>query len=43
MMLEGFRMNSKVDIVQLTSAEISSLWATHLNVNVVICFMKHYL
>jgi hypothetical protein len=43
MMLEGFRMNSKVDIVQLTSAEISSLWATHLNVNVVICFMTHYL
>jgi hypothetical protein len=36
-------MNEKTNIIPLTSAEISSLWATHLNVNIVICFMTHYL
>jgi hypothetical protein len=36
-------MNEKIDFVKLTSAEISSLWVTHLNVNVVICFMTHFI
>ncbi|MFP7296682.1 DUF3231 family protein [Neobacillus niacini] len=34
---------SKVEIVKLTSAEISALWATHINISVVICIMTHFL
>ncbi|WP_338448418.1 DUF3231 family protein [Niallia oryzisoli] len=33
----------KVEIVKLTSAEISGLWSTYMNVSVVICFMTHFL
>ncbi|ULT58755.1 DUF3231 family protein [Neobacillus drentensis] len=36
-------MSEKVEIIKLTSAEISTLWSTYLNVNVVNCFMTHYL
>jgi hypothetical protein len=34
---------NKVEIVKLTSAEISALWATNINVSVVICMMTHFL
>ncbi|MEH6908766.1 DUF3231 family protein [Neobacillus drentensis] len=36
-------MNNRVDIVKLTSAEISSLWATYINDSVVICLITHFL
>jgi hypothetical protein len=34
---------NEVEIVKLTSAEISALWATNINVSVVICMMTHFL
>ena len=36
-------MINKVDIVRLTSAEISVLWATNINISVVICLMTHFI
>jgi hypothetical protein len=34
---------NKAEIVKLTSAEISALWATNINVSVVICMTTHFL
>lgn len=36
-------MTNKVEIVKLTSAEISALWGTTINVSVVICMLTHFL
>lgn len=36
-------MNNKVEIVKLTCAEISSLWATFINDSAAICIMAHFL
>jgi len=36
-------MTNKAEIVKLTSAEISVLWGTNMNVSVVICMMTHFL
>lgn len=36
-------MTNKVEIVKLTSAEISALWGTNINVSVVICMLTHFL
>jgi Protein of unknown function (DUF3231) len=41
--MEGFLMTNKVEIVKLTSAEISALWAANINISVVICMMTHFL
>ncbi|AST91143.1 hypothetical protein BC6307_07545 [Sutcliffiella cohnii] len=36
-------MSEKSEIVKLTSAEIAALWTSYMNINVVICFMAHFL
>lgn len=36
-------MNKKDKIVQLTSAEISALWATYINDSIVVCIMTHFI
>ncbi|WP_419887850.1 DUF3231 family protein [Neobacillus niacini] len=36
-------MTNKIEIVKLTSAEISALWANNINITVVICMMTHFL
>lgn len=36
-------MTNKVEIVKLTSAEISALWAANINISFVICIMTHFL
>ncbi|MFJ5760365.1 DUF3231 family protein [Neobacillus sp. NPDC093182] len=36
-------MTNKVEIVKLTSAEISALWAASINISVVICMMTHFI
>jgi Protein of unknown function (DUF3231) len=41
--MEGYVMNNKVEIVKLTSAEISALWTANLNISVVICLMTHFI
>jgi hypothetical protein len=40
--MEGYVMTNKVEFVKLTSAEISALWATNINISVVICMMTHF-
>lgn len=36
-------LTNKVEIVKLTSAEISALWGTSVNISVVICMLTHFL
>ncbi|WP_042356842.1 DUF3231 family protein [Bacillus rubiinfantis] len=35
-------MNKEEEIVKLTSAEISALWTTYMNVSVVFCLITHF-
>lgn len=36
-------MTNKVEIVKLTSAEISALWVANINISVVICMVTHFI
>jgi Protein of unknown function (DUF3231) len=41
--MEGYVMNNKVEIVKLTSAEISALWTASVNISVVFCMVTHFI
>lgn len=36
-------MSEKDDIVKLTSAEVSGIWSTYMSIDVVTCFMTHFI
>ncbi|MFJ7728646.1 DUF3231 family protein [Neobacillus sp. NPDC097160] len=36
-------MNKKVEIVKLTSGEISALWSTYMGDSIVVCVMTHFI
>src|SRR5688572_9216290 len=41
--MEGYVMTNKVEIVKLTSAEISALWTANINISVVFCMVTHFI
>lgn len=41
--MEGWKLTEKEAVIKLTSAEISSLWATYINDCMVSCVMTHFL